>query len=121
MARRRSRNEVRGMIDMVDDDLPDGAYFAMCADVLGVDYGDVADELAYAFGKPEYEIDLPKKQVKRLAPYGELRKCSPHHYQIRSGERVVCDFWPNSRKYRIGNTGKAVRGDVDALAKALAQ
>jgi hypothetical protein len=41
----RPRMRVRDAMDLVPDDLPDGAYFAMLSEVSGVDYGDLASEL----------------------------------------------------------------------------
>lgn len=32
-------------MDLVDDDLPDGAYWAMCHEMAGLEYGDGFDEL----------------------------------------------------------------------------
>lgn len=33
-------------LEIVDDDLPDGAYFQMLSDLTGMDAGEVADALA---------------------------------------------------------------------------
>ena len=32
-------------IELVDDDLPDGAYFALAHEIAGLDYGDGFDEI----------------------------------------------------------------------------
>jgi len=45
--RRSERSErIRDALDFADDDLPDGAYFQVAADIAGVDINDVFDELA---------------------------------------------------------------------------
>lgn len=37
---------VKDAVDLVDDDLPDGAYWAMVSEMSGVDYGELGAELA---------------------------------------------------------------------------
>jgi hypothetical protein len=41
-------------MDLTDDDLPDGAFFAMSHEIAGLDYGDGFDELVAA-AKAEME------------------------------------------------------------------
>jgi len=47
MKRRPSKKEVRDILEEVETyDLPDGAYWAMCHDRLGLEYGEVFDYIA---------------------------------------------------------------------------
>lgn len=39
------RMPIRDAMELVDDDLPDGAYWAMVHEMAGLDYGDGFDEL----------------------------------------------------------------------------
>jgi hypothetical protein len=36
----------RDAMDLVDDDLPDGAFFALAHDIAGLEYGEGFDEVA---------------------------------------------------------------------------
>lgn len=36
----------RDAMDLVDDDMPDGAFFALAHEIAGLDYGEGFDELA---------------------------------------------------------------------------
>ena len=40
------RMRVKDALDLVDDDLPDGAYFAMLSEISGCEYGELGAELA---------------------------------------------------------------------------
>lgn len=40
------RMSFKDAMDFVDDDLPDGAYWAMCHEMAGLEYGDGFAELA---------------------------------------------------------------------------
>lgn len=44
--RRKQKMTFRDAMDLVDDDLPDGAFWAMAHEIAGLDYGDGFDELA---------------------------------------------------------------------------
>lgn len=39
--------KVRDAMDLVDDDMPDGAYWAMVAEMSGVDYGELGAVLGH--------------------------------------------------------------------------
>ncbi len=42
---RKQRMPFREAMELVDDDLPDGAYWAMCHEMAGLEYGDGFAEL----------------------------------------------------------------------------
>ena len=44
--KRKQRMSFRDACDLVDDDLPDGAFFAIAHEMAGLDYGEGFDELA---------------------------------------------------------------------------
>ena len=46
MKKRKQRMPFKDALDIVPDDLPDGAYFAMAHEIAGLDYGDGFEELA---------------------------------------------------------------------------
>lgn len=46
MGRRKGHMSFRDAMELVDDDLPDGAFFAIAHEIAGLDYGDGFDELA---------------------------------------------------------------------------
>ena len=43
--KRKQRMSFRDACDLVDDDLPDGAFFAIAHEMAGLDYGEGFDEL----------------------------------------------------------------------------
>lgn len=42
---KKQKMSAKDAMDIVPDDLPDGAYFVMMSEVMSVDYEDVLDEL----------------------------------------------------------------------------
>lgn len=45
MAKKKQIMPFKDALDLVDDDLPDGAYWAMAHEIAGLEYGDGFDEL----------------------------------------------------------------------------
>lgn len=41
------RMKIRDAMDLVDDDMPDGAYWAMISEMSGVDYGELGAMLGH--------------------------------------------------------------------------
>ena len=42
----KQRMRVRDAMDLVDDDMPDGAYWAMVSEISGCEYGELGAELS---------------------------------------------------------------------------
>ena len=49
---KKNRISFREAMEIADDDLPDGAYWAMCHEIAGLDYGDGFAELAAEDKRP---------------------------------------------------------------------
>lgn len=58
---KKQRMSFRDACDLVPDDLPDGAYFALAHEMAGLDYGDGFAELA-----DDMEFDQPERSPKEL-------------------------------------------------------
>lgn len=52
MTARKGKIPFEVALDIVPDDLPDGAYFAMAHEISGLEYGDGFDELDATDAKP---------------------------------------------------------------------
>lgn len=63
------------------------------------------------------DYTLTKAWRKKLEAFGEVRAYDFYHWQIRRDGKVVADWWPHKRKYRIA--GVTARGDERALIDAL--
>jgi hypothetical protein len=62
---------------------------------------------------------LTKAWRKKLEKFGEVAPNDPYHWQIRRAGKVVADWWPHKRKYRLAGQPIEVgfEGDLrDALA-----
>jgi len=59
----RPRMSVRDAMDFVDDDEPDGAYWAQVAEMAGIEYGELASELA---GEEGDEEDIPEEELLQI-------------------------------------------------------
>jgi phage FluMu protein Com len=53
-------------LSMVNDDLPDGAYFAMAHEFAGLDYGEGFDELAAEERRQPAKLQKPQNQAKKI-------------------------------------------------------
>lgn len=63
----RRRMAFRDALDLVPDDLPDGAFFAMAHEMAGLDYGEGFDELAMEASPEELDKrEADRKERKRL-------------------------------------------------------
>lgn len=62
MTKRKQRMSMREAMDFVDDDMPDGAYWALAHEIAGLDYGDGFDELIEDALPPDPK---PRKKRKR--------------------------------------------------------
>jgi hypothetical protein len=60
----KQRMKVRDAMDLVDDDLPDGAYWAMVSEMSGVDYGELGAELSQEDEQPISRLPRPKESKK---------------------------------------------------------
>lgn len=60
---------------------------------------------------------LSKAWRKKLEAFGEVRANDYYHWQIRKDCRVVADWWPHKRKFRIA--GVMSRGGEADLRDAL--
>lgn len=114
-------------MDLVPDDLPDGAYWAMAHEMAGLDYGDGFDELLpstkgmngpqeASYRKPSA---VPAKKIKAAinkAGY-ELHQHDAYHFTVRKEGKVCADWWPHKNKWRIG--GKMASGDAQAFIRVL--
>jgi hypothetical protein len=76
MSGRKQRMSMRDAMAVVDDDMPDGAYWAMCHEMAGLDYGDGFDELAGEPGQHHETI----ADVRRRKPF----KCLCCHRRFAS-------------------------------------
>ncbi len=111
---------------LVDDDLPDGAYWAMAHELAGLEYGEGFDELISSKGtngpqpasyrKPEFKI--PKRIKKQLAVNGyEIVQHDAYHFTAREGGKHIADWWPHKRKWRLD--GKISHGSEWEFQAAL--
>ncbi len=60
---------------------------------------------------------LTKAWRKKLEVFGEVRANDPYHWQVRQGRKVIADWWPHKRKWRID--GATVYGHIDDFRDAL--
>lgn len=70
MAKRRQRMSFRDAVDLVPDDLPDGAFWAMAHEMAGLEYGDGFEELlpeAQPRRKPKRRRKKKSRKAKRPA------------------------------------------------------
>lgn len=59
---------------------------------------------------------------KKIEQFGDIRANDFHHWQVRSGGKLLADWWPHKGKFRISGTmRRGNEGDfIRALAKASA-
>jgi hypothetical protein len=78
MAKRRM--SFQDACSLVDDDMPDGAYFALAHEMAGMEYGDGFDELAEDDFEPV--VQQPQK------PRGKFRcEICGRHLKTRNGRK----------------------------------
>jgi hypothetical protein len=111
-------------MDLVDDDLPDGAFFAMAHEIAGLEYGDGFCELLEeenppqqaSYRKPEFKC--PNRLRKQIETFGTLFQHDAYHWTLRRDKQVIADWWPHKKQWRI--KGKTEKGFYDAdFVKAL--
>lgn len=114
---KRQRMSFKDACDLVPDDMPDGAYWAMAHEMAELEYGEGFDELISTKGMngpqkassrvPEFKI--PKRIIKQLLVNGyEIKQHDSYHFTARKNRKYVADWWPHKQQWRID--GKVVRG-----------
>ncbi|MBI1202634.1 MAG: hypothetical protein GC182_09005 [Rhodopseudomonas sp.] len=113
----RQRMSFNDALDLVPDDMPDGAAFAMAHEIAGLDYGDGFDELGLSMsdltGRPKTRragptvFKLTPGLRKKIEQFGTVRQNDAYHWQVREKARagrgrVLADWWPHKQKWRIG-------------------
>lgn len=130
MSRRRRRHHqgsgisASDALDMADEmGLPDGAAMAFAAELSGHDYDGFIDELVSG-GAPQEasyrhpEVKTPKKIEARITALGlTLHRHDAYHRTVRRAGKVVADWWPHKRQFRIA--GAMIRGDERDFIKKL--
>lgn len=58
----------RDAMELVPDDLPDGAYWAMCHEMAGLDYGDGFDQIGPGRSQPKPKRRKNARALAREAP-----------------------------------------------------
>ena len=53
-------------------------------------------------GEPRFKVS--KKLRAQVEKFGELRQNDPYHWQLRKDGKLVADWWPHKRKWRMGGT-----------------
>jgi hypothetical protein len=131
MSRRRrhqhSHMSARDALDMADDiGLPDGAAMAYAAEMAGLDYDGFIDELVSGdYGPQEAsvrypEVKTPKAVEKKIGALGcVLVRHDAYHRTVRRDGKVMADWWPHKRKFRVA--GDIRHGDADEFVRMLAQ
>lgn len=104
----------RDALDLVPDDMPDGAAFALAHEMAGLEYGDGFDEL---LPKRDPVFNVGKAIRKKIEKFGTLQNNDAYHWQVRRDGRVVADWWPHKNKWRID--GKITHGTPTAFVNAL--
>lgn len=61
---------------------------------------------------------VTKALRKKIEAFGALQNYDAYHWQVRKDGKVVADWWPHKRKFRIAPE-KASRGDENAFLRAL--
>jgi hypothetical protein len=116
----KQRMSMRDAMEIVDDDLPDGAYWAMCHEVAGLEYGDGFDELVdegeHRPGPAAFKCS--KKLRAKVEKFGTLIQHDTYHWTVRVAGKVIAEWWPHKRQWRID--GKIEKGDPQQFIKALA-
>lgn len=74
-------------------------------------------EMREAVGPGEPAFAVSKRLRRKVEAFGELRQNDAYHWQVRKDGKVVADWWPHKRKYRIGD--RTLRGDEGAFLIAL--
>ena len=117
---RKQRMSMREAMDLVPDDMPDGAFFAMAHEMAGLESGDGFDELLDT--RPAAPVFTVNKGMrKRIEKFGALHNHDAYHWTVRDADgKVVADWWPHKRKWRVGQTSGAGnwQGFVAALSRA---
>jgi hypothetical protein len=80
---RKPKMSFKDAMNLVPDDLPDGAFFAMAHEIAGLDYGDGFDELAVS--KP-----TRKQRIDRSTDNGEAVECNPMTFGPQAHKPWLC-------------------------------
>ena len=83
----KQRMPFKDAMDLVPDDLPDGAFFAMAHEIAGLEYGDGFGEM----DEQEDDIGLPPKP-RAKAPVHPKVECPSCHRQL-NGLRGYHQHW----------------------------
>jgi hypothetical protein len=119
MSGRKQRMSFQDAMDMTPDDLPDGAFFAMAHELAGLEYGDGFAELAGDDHRPgPAAFNCTKKLRAKIEAHGTLHQHDTYHWTVRKDGRVIADWWPHKRQWRIA--GKTHHGQPAEFVKALA-
>lgn len=77
----KQRMSMRDAMDLVPDDMPDGAYWALVHEFAGVDYGDGFEEVVATI-----PLDAPKKKVWKC----DAIERRPTTNAAQSHKRYIC-------------------------------
>lgn len=119
MSRRRPRMSFESAMALVPDDLPDGAFFAMAHEIAGLEYGDGFAEMGGDQRPGPAAFNCSKKLRAKIETFGTLHQHDTYHWTVRLGKKVIADWWPHKRKWRIA--GVIGHGDQQQFLKALAK
>lgn len=93
MGKPKQRMSFRDACALVDDDMPDGAYFAMAHEIAGLEYGDGFEELLDEGQRHEtlFEVQL-RKPFKCLCCHRRFasKQALEQHNQATGHTVVVC-------------------------------
>lgn len=74
MGRRKNKMSFRDAMSMVDDDMPDGAFFAMAHEIAGMEYGEGFDELAAESQREDqgYDAEWVVNEIRKKLPAAKI-------------------------------------------------
>jgi hypothetical protein len=119
MGKRKQRMSMHDAMAIVDDALPDGAYWAMCHEMAGLDYGDGFDELASGHRPGPDAFKCSNNLRAKIETFGTLIQHDTYHWTVRASGKVMADWWPHKRQWRLTG-GKIEKGEPREFTKALA-
>lgn len=85
--KRKQTMSFRDAMELVDDDLPDGAFWAMAHELAGLEYGDGFAELA----EEEFGTPAPKPRPKKHIPC-TVNGCGRKFVHSKARDQHVCEF-----------------------------
>lgn len=82
---KKHRMSFEDAMGLVDDDLPDGAFFALAHEIAGLEYGDGFDELAVGATKP-----TRKQRIDQSVDCGEAIEYKPASFAAQAHKPWLC-------------------------------